>query len=210
MTTFSEFYGHGYETSSIPLTIVDVLEHDVWPVDDNCETGVGGKDQLAVGLHPVIAVGATRAILDGRPKNITGVVIGFTPGLTTATGRVSINIADGYIVKNYVSNIKTYDGVAGAANGWEAAPVIGQPIYVDDSTHLGAGCTLSMSPLNNGDPAQVRNPVAGVLWYCQDEYVDSAQGGSGTATGFPLSWTSDANAEYLVCILLANGWRELA
>jgi len=113
-------------------------------------------------------------------------------------------------VKNYVSNIAGYDGVGGAANAWEAAPIIGQPVYVDDSTHLGAGCTLSMSPLSNGDPAQLRNPVAGVLWYCQDEYVDLGQGGPGESTGFPLSWTEDATAEYLVCVLLINGWRETA
>ena len=202
MTTFSEFYGHGYETSSIPLVIVDVHESDIWPIADN--SGPGTKDAIAVGLHPVVAVGG-RAAPDGRPMNVTGVVISFTAGLTTATGRVRLNIADGYIVKNYVSNIYGYNG--NAANAWEAAPVIGQPVFVDDSNDLGAGCTLSMSEDND---AGVLNPMAGVIWYCQDEYVDSAQGGPNASADFPLSWTSDATAEYLVCILLANGWREFA
>ena len=60
-----------------------------------------------------------------------------------------VNIADGYIVRTYVSNIAGYSGAA--ANAWEAAPVIGQPVYVDDSDDLGEGCTLSMSPLNDAD-----------------------------------------------------------
>jgi len=203
MTTYSEFYGHGYETSSGPLTIVDVHEDDIWPIANNA---IAAKDAIGAGLHPVVAIGG-RTAADGRPLNVTGVVISFTAGLTVPFGRVSVNIADGYIVKNYVSNIDEYSG--GDPNGWEAAPVIGQHVFVDDSDDLGAGCTLSMSPLNS---AGLRNPMAGVLWYDQDEYVDVAQGGSVLAAdfGWPPEWTSDADAEYLVCILLANGWRELA
>jgi len=206
MTTYSEFYGHGYETSSIPLTIVDVHEGDIWPIADNAEAA---KDAIAAGLHPVVAIGG-RTAADGRPLNVTGVVISFSAGLTVPFGRVRVNIADGYIVKNYVSNIDGYVA-GGAANSWENAPVIGQPVYVDDSTDLGAGCTLSMSPLNDANPA-VANPMAGVLWYCQDEYVDVAQGGSVLAADavWPLSWSDEATEEHLVCVLLVNGWRELA
>ena len=204
MTTFSEFYGHGYETSSIPLTIVDVHEADIWPIADNSVSGA--KDAIGVGLHPVVAVGG-RAAVDGRPMNVTGVVISFTAGLATATGRVRLNVADGYIVKNYVSNVYGYPENGAAANSWENAPVIGQPVYVDDSDDLGAGCTLSMSSNNE---IGVANPMAGVLWYCQDEYVDSAQGGPNAETDFPLEWSNIATEEHLVCVLLANGWRDLA
>jgi len=200
MTTYSEFYGLGYETSSGPLVIVDVHEADIWPIADNSISTT--KDAIAAGLHPVVAVGG-RTAADGRPLNVTGVVISFSAGLTTATGRVRLNIADGYIVKNYVSNIKEYGAI-----DWETAPVIGQPVYVDDSA-LGEGCTLSLSPLNS---AGLRNPQAGVLWYDQDEYIDGAQSGSRLAADYvwPMTWDGTENFEYLVCILLANGWRELA
>jgi len=204
MTTYAEFYGLGYETSSGPLVIVDVHEADIWPIADNAEAA---KDAIGLGLHPVVAIGG-RTALDGRPLNLTGVVISFTAGLTTATGRLAINIANGYIVKNYVSNIDGY--VAGAAaNSWEDAPVIGQPVYVDDSTDLGAGCTLSMSPVNDADPA-VANPMAGVLWYDQDEYVDSAQGGPNADAVWPKAWSNVATEEHLVCVLLISGARDLA
>ncbi len=206
MTTFSEFYGHGYETSSIPLVIVDVHEDDLWPVANNA---LAAKDALAVGLHPVVAVGG-RTAADGRPMNVTGVVISFSAGLTIPTGRVRLNIADGYIVKNYISNIERYDGAN--PDAWENLPIIGQPVYVDDSAALGAGCTLSMSPLNSTNT--LRNPMAGVLWYCQDEYIDEAQGGP-NLNPYPdpywtPTWSDIATEEHLVCILLANGWRELA
>jgi len=205
MTTYAEFYGLGYETSSAPLTIVDVHESDIWPIADNAEAA---KDAIGLGLHPVVAIGG-RTALDGRPLNVTGVVISFTAGLTVPFGRVAVNIANGYIVKNYVSNIDGYVA-GGAANSWEQAPVIGQPVYVDDSTDLGAGCTLSMSPTNDANPA-VANPMAGVLWYDQDEYVDVAQGGSVLAADvvWPLTWAA-STYEYLVCVLLINGARDLA
>ena len=203
MPTFSEFYGHGYETSSIPLTIVDVHESDIWPIADNSNAA---KDAIGAGLHPVIAIGG-RTIADGRPLNLTGVVVSFTAGPTTATGRIAVNIADGYIVKNYVANVLTYTPGA-AALTFESAPALGQPVYVDDSDDLGAGCTLSLSALNDDNPG-LRNPLAGVLWYCQDEYVDTGQGGGVTSAVWPKSW-SEAYSEYLVCILLFNGGRNLA
>jgi len=203
MTQYDEFYGHGYETSSAPLVIVDCHEADIWPVADNSGSGI--KDAIGDGLHPVVAVGG-RTAADGRPLNVTGVVISFKAGLTVPFGRISLNIGDGYIVKNYVSNIKSYSG--GDPLAFETAPVIGQAVYVDDSDDLGEGCTLSLSPLND---AGVRNPMAGVLWYDQDEYVDVAQGGPILEADavWPPTWLGTI-AEYLVCILLVNGWRELA
>jgi len=54
--------------------------------------------------------------------------------------------------------------------------------------------------------------MAGVLWYCQDEYVDVAQGGSVLAASavWPLTWSAIATEEHLVCVLLINGARDLA
>ena len=204
MTTYADFYGLGYETSSGPVVIVDVHESDIWPIADNAEAA---KDAIGLGLHPIIAIGG-RIAADGRPMNVTGVVISYLPGLTVATARLAINIATGYIVKNYVSNIDGYNaGVA--ANSWEDAPVIGQPSYVDDSSDLGAGCTLSMSPLNDANPA-LPNPMAGVLWYDQDEYVNAAQAGGVLEATWPKAWSNVATGEHLVCILQINGARDLA
>lgn len=208
MTTYTEFYGHGYEQSSGPLTIVDVHEGDIWPIADN---SIIAKDAIGIGLHPVVAVGS-RAVgipADGRPMNVTGVVISFSAGLTTRTGRVRLNVADGYIVRNYVANVLTYTGGDGPLT-FETAPIIGQPVYVDDSDDLGAGCTLSLSPLNAAT-TQLRNPMAGVIWYCQDEYIDAAQGGPNIDDGEGYIWTptwDNEYGEYDLCILLANGWRE--
>jgi hypothetical protein len=143
--------GTNWQQSSGPHVIRDALESDCWPVDDN--SGSGTKDQLAEGLHPVIALGG-RTAADGRPLNLTGVVTSFQAGGTTATGRVRVNIADGMVVRQYVANVLTYSG--GAANTFEQAPVPFQPVYVDDSDDLSEGVTLSMSELNDAD---VRNPL---------------------------------------------------
>lgn len=203
MTT--EFYGanqdEAYEQSSGPIITRQVMEPDCWPVDDN--SGSGTKDQLAAGLHPVVAIGG-RTAADGRPLNFTGTVIDYTAGLTTATGLVRVNIADGFIVRNYVANVLTYSGVTPAT--FEQAPVIGQPVYVDDSAALGEGVTLSMSPLSG---AGLRNPQAGVLMYCQDEYANSAVGGPNSAASFDSS-LSNSLVQQVYCVMQINGSRELA
>ena len=202
MPTYATFYaGATYETSSEPQTVVQVHEADCWPVHDNSVSGA--KDELEDGLHPVIAVGGRTAV-DGRPMNVTGVVVTVLEGLTEPVDLVQIDIADGKIVKNYVSNIYTYNGTNPSA--WEQAPVIGQPVYVDDSAALGEGCTLSMSQFNV--TGTLRTPMAGVLWYDQDEYADASVGGPNTSSDWPLSWAS-STYEYVVCILLINGAREL-
>ncbi len=192
MTTYAEFYGESdWEQSSGPLVNRKFEEDVLWPIADN--SGSGTKDALADGLHPVVAIGG-RTAADGRANNRTGVVVTYN-----ATSDIAVvNIADGYIVRNYVSNIAGYDG-QNAANAWEAAPVIGQPVYIDDSDDLGAGCTLSMSPLND---AGVDNPLAGHLMYCQDEYVDYAIGGSNSDQWGP-TWLG-STAEYLVCVMLTS------
>ena len=194
--------GTNWQQSSEPHTIVAVQESDCWPVDDR--SGSGTKDQLAPGLHPVIAIGG-RTAADGRPLNLTGVVVSYAgTGSGTATDRVEVNIADGTIVRQYVGNVLTYSG--GDANTFETAPVVGQPVYVDDSNDLAAGVTLSMSPLND---AGVANPLAGYLWYCQDEIADGLAAGSRATATFDGT-LADELVEQEYCVLLINAARELA
>jgi hypothetical protein len=197
------FYsGTNWQQSSEPYLPIDVQESDCWPVDDR--SGSGTKDKLDEGLHPVIALGG-RTAADGRPLNITGVVVSYTgAGTGTATDLVRVNIADGTIVRQYVANVLTYSG--GTANTFETAPVPLQPVYVDDSDDLGEGVTLSMSPLND---AGVKNPQAGVLFYCQDEYANSQVGGPNSTSTFDTS-LADELVEQEYCVLLFNGSRELA
>ena len=193
--------GTNWQQSSGPHVIRDALESDCWPVADN--SGSGTKDALAEGLHPIVALGG-RTAADGRPLNVTGVVTSFQAGGTTATGRVRVNIADGMVVRQYVANVLTYSG--GTANTFEQAPVPFQPVYVDDSDDLSEGVTISMSPLNDAD---VRNPLAGYLYYCQDELADSSAGGARSASTFDVVLANEL-VEQSYCILLINAARELA
>ena len=191
------FQSHPYEQSSEPMTIMDVQESDCWPVDDRSVSGT--KDQLADGLHPVIAIGGMTAA-DGRPLNVTGVVVSIAvTAAGTATDRVEVNTADGTIVHQYVSNILTYSG--GAPNTFETTPVMGYPVYVDDSDDLSAGVTLSMSPFNT---AGLVNPLAGHLWYCQDEIADGQAGGSRLTSTFDLVLPNEAT-EQSYCVRLSSG-----
>ena len=195
------FYGGtNWQQSSEPHTIVDVQESDCWPVDDR--SGSGTKDQLDDGLHPVIAIGGQTAD-DGRPFNLTGVVVSINMSvLGTATDRVEVNIADGAIVRNYVANVLTYSTTPAT---FETAPVVGQPVFVDDSNDLGEGVTLSMSELNDAD---VRNPLAGYLWYCQDEIADGQVGGGRATSTFDGTLANEL-VEQVYCVLLVNSAREL-
>lgn len=199
MAKFATFYsGASYETSSEPQTVVQVHEADCWPVDDNSESGV--KDELEDGLHPVVALGPRLSATNERPLNQVGVIVTVLEGLTEPVDLVQLDIAYGKIVTNYVSNILTYDGQHDPAT-FESAPVIGQPVFVDDSDDLGEGCTLSLSPLNHDGLA---NPQAGILFYDQDEYADASVGGPNTSADWPKSW-AETVYEYAVCILLKPG-----
>jgi hypothetical protein len=193
--------GTDWQQSSGPIVNVEVHEADLWPVDDN--SFVLSKDALADGLHPVVAVGG-RTAADGRPLNVTGVVMKFEPGRTTATGIAVLNIADGMIVRQYVSNITAYSGTAPSA--YETAPIVGQPVYVDDSQALPAGVTLSMSPLNGH--GALHNPMAGVLWYCQNEMANAEMGGARSTPTFDHTLPEGTEQEY--CVLLINNTRDLA
>lgn len=193
-TTFKE---HPWQQSSEPLTIVQVHESDCWPVDDNSVSGT--KDDLIDGRHPVIAIGERAA--PTRALNITGVVVSCqnaTAGASAATDKIQVNVACGVIVRQWVSNILTYSG--GAPNTFEQTPQPGQPVYVDDSDDLSAGVTLSMSP---NSTAGLDNPLAGYLWYCQDEYMDSDVGGPNTASTFDTTLANEA-VEQEYCVLLTQ------
>ena len=193
MATYAEFYsGTDWQQSSGPMCNRKFEEDVIWPIADN--SGSTTKDALADGLHPVVAIGG-RTTDDGRPNNITGVVVSYSAVSDIAV----VNIAPCQIVRAYVSNIFAYDGGNGP-NDWEDAPVIGQSVYVDDSDDLGEGCTLSMSASNDEG---VANPLAGNLIYCQDEYVDELIGG-GTSTEWGPGWSNAASEEHLVCVLLTN------
>lgn len=194
--TYATWYsGTDWQGSSGPYCDRKFAESDLWPIDDNCVAGAGGKDTLADGDHPVVAIGG-RTTADGRPRNLTGVVVSYDEDALQAT----VNVAHCVIVRDYVSNIIGYAAQGAAPDDWEAAPIIGQPVYVDDSAALGAGCTLSMS---NQNSAEVANPLAGWLMYCQDEYIDSGIGGPNASAQWPKSWDTDEDNEYLVCVLLS-------
>ncbi len=196
MTMPNTFYqATNWEQSSEPYTNVDVQEGDLWPVDDRSESGT--KDTISEGEHPVVAVGGVAE--SGRGSALTGVVVSINVSTAgTATDRVVLNIADGAIVRQYVSNILTYSG--GAPNTYETTPVVGQPVYVDDSADLSAGVTLSMSPQNY---AAAANPLAGYLWYCQDEIADGQAGGARATATFDTSLANSA-VEQIYCVLLAG------
>ena len=185
-----EFYsGTDWEQSSGPFCMRKVAVTDLWPEGSNAE---GTKDDLAAGLHPVLALGGITTA-DGRPENRTGVVVSYANDYL-----VEMNFADQYIVRQYVSNTKTYSGVTPAT--FETDPNIGMPVYVDDSQALSAGVTLSLSPLNEDGLA---NPLAGHLFYCQDEYRDGDIGGANAAVTWPLSW-ADEETETKVCVMLTS------
>lgn len=192
--------GTDWQQSSGPHIIRQVVEGDVWPVYDNAE---GTKDSLIDangdynGVHPVVAIGG-RTAADGRPLNFTGVIVDVTVSATLAESLVRVNIADGAIVRNYVANVLEYNGTV--ASTFETAPVPGQPVYVDDSQALAAGVTLSMSPLNEDG---LKNPQAGVLFYCQDEYPNDMVGGPNAAATFDVS-LSNSLVEQTYCVMLSG------
>ena len=184
--------GTDWEGSSGPYLERQVALADLWPEGLNSESdGAGDKDILADGLHPVLAIGGQTAA-DGRQVGqLTGVVVHYR-----TTGLVQMNVARGMIVRAYVANVLTYDQRAAAT--FEIAPVIGQPVYVDDSAALSAGVTLSLAAANS---AALVNPLAGWLWYDQDEYLDSGVGGANAAALWPKAWSA-AFAEYDVYVLM--------
>lgn len=186
--------GTDWQVSSGPYVTVNAHEANIWPIDDNSISGT--KDAIGTGLHPVVAIGDRAIATAERANQPTGVVVSYTAGLTTATGLVRVNVARGMIIKQWVSNVLTYNG--GAPATFVTAPVPGTPVYVDDSDDLSAGVTLSMSPLST---AGTYNPLAGWLWYDQDEYADAGVGGPNATATFDTSLSNSlVEQEYAVLL----------
>ena len=178
--------GTDWEQSSGPLVIRAFdASADLWP------HGVAaGKDVLADGLHPVLAIGPTA----NRPINLTGVVVTYDATLD----RAQMNLADKFVVRAYVANVLTYSQAAAAT--FDTSMAIGDPVYVDDSDDLSAGVTLSRSPLNEDDEA---NPLAGYLFYCQDDYDDTGVGGADANVSYPRT-CANSLVEQTYCVMLVN------
>lgn len=181
-------HGTDYEQSSGPIVSRQFAAADLWPHGLNSESdGAGDKDVLADGLHPVLAIGPKTQ----RPVNLTGVVMTYTNA-----NLVELNLADKVVVRQYVANIVTHP------NTYDQSMAIGEPVYVDDSVVLTAGVTLSRAALNDlGQP----NPLAGYLYYCQDEFYDVGVGGPNAAAVWPKVLANEFNeSEY--CVMLVNDY----
>jgi hypothetical protein len=179
--TIDTFYaGTDWESSSGPILSRQVTNGiypatDIWPVGVGSERNGGNKDDLADGLHPVVAIGP-KAL---RPINPVGSVMTYE----ATTGLTQMNLAPGHIVKAYVANVTAYDvGATHNPNAWDTSLAIGEPVYVDDSDGLDAGVTLSRAPINGWSD---NNPLAGYLWYDQNDYVDYHLGGAHATADWP-------------------------
>ena len=195
MASADEFYNDpDWEGSSGPIVsrTADASE-DLWPNGTGAmgEIDGGDKDVLADGLHPVLAVGPKAQ----RPRNLTGVVITYQ----SVNDRAVMNLADKVIVRQFVSNILTYNKGLGTAGTFDQSLAVGEPVFVDDSGPLSAGVTLSRSPLNESGSA---NPMAGYIWRCQDQYDDSGVSGE-DGDVFPMT-LANAAVETELCVMLVN------
>jgi hypothetical protein len=183
--------GPDWECSSGPITTRDFdASADLWPHGAGSEIGGGDKDVLADGLHPVLAVGLRAQ----RPINLTGVVISYN----SANDRAQVNLGEKVCVKQWVANVTSYSGTVPLT--FDTTVDIGRPVYVDDSDSLAAGVTLSMSPLNNVGSA---NPLAGYVFYCQDDYVDTGVGGAGANVSYPRT-VANSLVQQEYCVMLTN------
>lgn len=165
---------------------------DVWPHGLTGKAAGGACDVLEDGHHMFFAIGPKAE----RPRNITGVSINYHSG----TDRVVMNLADKFVAKAYVANVLTYSGAT--PNTFDTSLVIGEPVYVDDSDTIAAGVTLSRSPLNQADSP---NPLAGYLYYAQDDFDDSYIGGAGATVSWPIT-VANSLVYTLVCVVSVNDY----
>lgn len=191
---YAEFIaGSDYEQSSGPIISRQFAVTDLWPVGLHGKCDGSACDILEAGQHPVVAVGPNVAngTKSSRPVNLTGVVTSYTNDYL-----VTLNLADKVVVRAYVANVTAYPAT------FDTSMAIGEPVYVDDSHELGDGCTLSRSP-HNSDGAD--NPLAGYLYYCQDEFYDRGVGGAGQTATWPKTVDNSlVEAEY--CVMLVNDY----
>lgn len=188
------FYsGPGWQQSSEPFLPVKVHKDAnddtaiLWPVG-------GSFDTLTDGEHPVLAIGRKA----NRPKNAVGVMVSYDSDTEIAV----MNVADKTIVKAYVANISAYSQEA--ASAWQNTVYPFDPVYVDDSAPvaaLGAGVTLSFSHASAGS---VENPLAGYVFWCQDEYADSGVGGANSTQGINQPAENDTSEALTLCVILVN------
>lgn len=187
-----EFYkGTDWEGSSGPILPRMVAATDLWPHGLHSDGRNADKDVLEDGLHPVLALGPETA----RPNNLIGVVMKFTNQYL-----VTLNLADKFIVRNYVANV-TVHGDNNGGDTYAAHYHALDPVYIDDSPCLSDGVTLSLSPLNDNGEA---NPLAGYIFYCQDEYLDGGIGGPNLSEVFPIAADVANLVEAVLCIMLVN------
>lgn len=176
--------GTDWQSSSGPVLSRGLHIDDIWPIG-----AAENKDEAFEGMHPFVACG----VQGDRPHNAVGVVLTYDD----VSKRVQVNLAPGYIAKQYVCNITTYGGQV--ATGWAASLHVGSPVYIDDSAEVSLGCTLSCAPANF---AAALNPLAGFVWPCQDELPDTYIGG-GRTDPFPMSFALANNEAWLtVCVML--------
>lgn len=171
-----EFYkGTDWQSSSGPIISRQLTTADLWPEGPDSESnGTGDKDDLADGLHPILAIGPKA----NRPSNMVCSVMTYLADADLA----QVNIAPGHIVKQYVANVLTYS--TGSPNTYDTSLAVGDPVYVDDSDSLDSGVTCSRSPLNDDNAA---NPLAGYIWYDQNDYADFHVGGPNASAGMPIT-----------------------
>ena len=202
------FYGETveahWEQSSGPIITRDYHVSDLWPVGAHGDRAGGAKDLLEDGLHPVVAIGpnTVEGVKANRPRNLTGVVISVTEDNVTGDLEhiVQVNLADKVVVRNYVANITSYSA---GSPVFTTSVDIGDPVYVDDSPDLSAGVTLSFSPVN--DDSDDPNPLAGYIYYCQDELVNFFLGGPNVDAQYPRTVDGTLDEE-VYCIMLVNDY----
>lgn len=185
-----EFYrGSDWEETSGPYNNLMYADDDLWPEGLNSESdGAGDKDILSDGDHQCFAIGAKA----NRPHNAVGVTISYNAAASLAV----MNCAMNFMFKAYVANVLTYDG--GNPATFDTSLAVGDPVYVDDSPALSAGCTLSRSPLN---AAGNGNPMAGFIDYPQDAYADFGVGGPNETADMPIA-VANSFVETLVTVKL--------
>jgi len=192
MSNTTEFYfGTDWESSSGPILSRQFPVTDLWPQGVTagwCKSDNSACDILADGLHPFLAIGP-KAL---RPINMVGVVMTYNATADLA----QVNIAPGFVAKAYVANVLTYGG--GNPNTFDQSLAIGEPVYIDDSDALADGVTLSRSPAN--DDAN-NNPLAGYLFYDQNDYSNFYIGGPNASADWPKT-LANSLVYTLVSVLL--------
>lgn len=173
MATDVFYSGTNWQSTSGPYLNRNWQDDDLWPHGPDSESdNTGDKDDLADGLHPFLAIGP-KAL---RPLNMVGVMVTYN----SATGIAVMNVAPGFCAKSYVANVLTYSNDQPAT--FDQSLAIGEPVYIDDSNSLDSGITLSRSPLNDDGNG---NPLAGYLFYDQDDYPDAGVGGPNLTADWP-------------------------